>query len=59
MAKVTIRKEDLERVRQVAERTARRTHERVIIAHDRVDLQDDADLNAERQDSEAGMVNFR
>lgn len=59
MAKVTIRKEDLERVRQVAERTARRTHERVIIAHDRVELQVEAQLNADCQASEPGMVNFR
>lgn len=59
MAKVTIRKEDLERVRRVAERTARRTHERVIIAHDRVELQDEAQSNAEHLASEPGLVNFR
>jgi hypothetical protein len=59
VAKVTIRKEDLERVRQVAERTARRTNERVIVAHDRVHLQDDEQMKSERQDQSAGMVNFR
>jgi hypothetical protein len=41
MAKVSIRKEDLARVLQVAERTAKRTNERVVVAHDRVELQDD------------------
>lgn len=40
MAKVAIRKEDLDRVVQVAERTAKRTNERVVVAHERVDLQD-------------------
>ncbi|WP_271593779.1 hypothetical protein [Bradyrhizobium sp. CCBAU 65884] len=58
MAKVTIRKEELERVRQVAERTARRTNERVIVAHDRVELQDDEQAGS-CQVQEAGMVNFR
>jgi hypothetical protein len=40
MAKVSIRKEDLDRVVQVAKRTAKRTNERVVVAHDRVELQD-------------------
>jgi hypothetical protein len=42
MAKVSIRKEDLARVLQIAERTAKRTNEKVVVAHDRVELQDDA-----------------
>jgi hypothetical protein len=43
MAKVSILKEDLDRVLQVAERTAKRTNERVVVAHDRVDLREDVD----------------
>ena len=43
MAKVSIRKEDLARVLQIAERTARRTNERVVVAHDRVELQGDVE----------------
>lgn len=57
MAKVTIRKEDLERVRLVAERTAKRTNERVVIAHDRVELQDDEQATSFQRQA-PGMVNF-
>lgn len=56
MAKVAIRKEDLDRVVQVAERTAKRTNERVIVAHDRVDLQEnDTPLRAA---GDCAAVNF-
>jgi hypothetical protein len=41
MAKVSIRKDELDRVLQIAERTARRTNERVVVAHERVELQDE------------------
>jgi hypothetical protein len=43
MAKVSIRKEDLARVLKIAERTAKRTNERVVVAHDRVELQDEGE----------------
>lgn len=39
MPKVSIRREDLARILQIAERTAKRTNERVVVAHDRVELQ--------------------
>jgi len=58
MAKVSIRKEDLERVRVIAERTAKRVNERVVIAHDRVDLQDDEQDVSCCQERSEGMVNF-
>jgi hypothetical protein len=45
MAKVSIRKEELDRVLQVAERTAKRTNERVVVALDRVELQDSIENN--------------
>ena len=48
MAKVSILKEDLDRVLQVAERTAKRTNERVVVAHDRVDLRSE-DVDPEQQ----------
>jgi hypothetical protein len=48
MAKVLIRKEELDRLLQVAERTAKRTNERVVVAHDRVDLRSE-DLDPEQQ----------
>jgi hypothetical protein len=48
MAKVSILKEDLDRVLQVAERTAKRTNERVVVAHDRVDLRSEV-VDAEQQ----------
>jgi hypothetical protein len=56
MAKVSIRKEDLARVLQIAERTAKRTNERVVIAHDRVELQKDAEEQPRVHDT--GGVNF-
>ncbi len=60
MAKVAIRKEDLERVLQVAERTAKRTNERVTVAHDRVELQaNDVRVTSGCQDNGIAMVNFR
>lgn len=48
MAKVSILKEDLDRVLQVAERTAKRTNERVVVVHDRVDLRSQV-VDADRQ----------
>jgi len=59
MAKVSIRKEDLDRVLQVAERTAKRTNERVIVAHDRVDLLEAEDTTVNNcRDETHDMVNF-
>jgi hypothetical protein len=39
MPKVAIRGEDLDRLVQIAERTAKRTRERVVVVHDRIELQ--------------------
>jgi hypothetical protein len=39
MPKVAIRKEDLDRLIQIAERTAKRTRERVVVVHDRIQIQ--------------------
>jgi hypothetical protein len=60
MARVAIRKEDLDRVVQVAQRTAKRTNERVIVAHERVDIQDsDEDkIGCRGPDNDQEMVNF-
>jgi hypothetical protein len=40
MAKVSIRKDEYERVLEIAERAARRTNSRVVVAMDRVDVQE-------------------
>jgi len=41
MPKVAIRREDLDRLLQIAERTAKRTKERVVVIHDRIQFQGD------------------
>ena len=43
MAKVSIRKEDYERVLEIAERTAKRTNTRVVVAMDRLDLKESSE----------------
>jgi hypothetical protein len=58
MAKVAILKEDLERVLQVAERTAKRTNERVVVAHDRVDLRSEY-LDPEQQSVSQTIPNLK
>jgi hypothetical protein len=59
MATVSIRKADLDRVIQVAKRTAKRTNERVVVVHERVDLQEADDAaNGSCQDGAGEMVNF-
>ena len=40
MAKVSIRKDDYDRVIEIAERAAKRTNSKVVVAFDRLDLQE-------------------
>jgi len=51
MPKVAIRKEDLDRLLQIAERTAKRTRERVVVVHDRIQIQSE---DSEEQQNAVG-----
>lgn len=58
MAKVSIRKDDYERVLEIAERAAKRTNSRVVVAMDRVDLQEAPEANRSATDAQPAGVKF-
>ncbi|WP_143106011.1 hypothetical protein [Bradyrhizobium sp. Gha] len=58
MAKVSIRKDDYERVLEIAERAAKRTNSRVVVATDRLDLHEPAERDRFTRDDEGVAVKF-
>ena len=58
MAKVSIRKDDYDRVLEIAERAAKRTNSRVVVATDRLDFQEPAERRPFKRDDEGTSVKF-
>ncbi|MCK1651805.1 hypothetical protein IVA88_10195 [Bradyrhizobium sp. 149] len=58
MAKVSIRKEDYERILEVAERAARRTNSRVVVAMDRVDLEEPSETTRPDANDRSAALKF-